>query len=176
MRWVWRVSLIRWLWRWRGCWARCASETDATLARYLPGANGQVMITSRNPDWQELATPLEVTVFHRGESIALLRRRTPRLTDSEAGRIADALGDLPLALAQAGDYFATTAADVQDYLTLLAERTTELLPRPTPAVSATEPPVLTPPSLTTVPTAVALPTEPSTRGVRRVVSGLVQGL
>jgi predicted ATPase len=152
------------------------AEDPATLARYLPGATGQVVITSRNPGWQELATPLEVTVFNRGESIALLRRRTPRLTDSEAGRIADALGDLPLALAQAGDYLAATTTDVQDYLTLLAERTTELLPRPTPAVPATEPPVPTPPSLTTVPSAVALSTEPSAGGVPRVVSALVQGL
>jgi len=40
-------------------------------------------------------------VFDRNESITLLRRRAPQLTDSEADRVAQALGDLPLALAQA---------------------------------------------------------------------------
>jgi DNA-binding SARP family transcriptional activator len=103
------------------------AEEPAALAPYLPGGGGQVVITSRNPGWHELATPVRVDVFDRGESIALLRRRAPRLTDCEAGRIAEALGDLPLALAQAGAYLADTATGVEDYLALLAERTTELL-------------------------------------------------
>jgi NB-ARC domain/Domain of unknown function (DUF4062) len=103
------------------------AEDPATLARYLPAGGGQVMITSRNPGWHELATPVRVDVFDRGESITLLRHRAPQLTDEQAGRVAEALGDLPLALAQAGAYLADTATGVQDYLTLLAERTSELL-------------------------------------------------
>jgi DNA-binding SARP family transcriptional activator len=103
------------------------AEESATLARYLPGGCGHVVITSRNPGWQELATPVGVDVFHRDESITLLRRRVPRLTEAEAGRIAQALGDLPLALAQAAAQLADTATEVEAYLTLLAERTTELL-------------------------------------------------
>jgi hypothetical protein len=106
------------------------------LAEYLPGGGGHVVITSRNPGWHEFASPVSVDVFDRGESIALLRRRVPRLTEGEAGRVAEALGDLPLALAQAGAYLANTATSVQEYLTLLAERTTELL---THGVSATYP-------------------------------------
>jgi tetratricopeptide (TPR) repeat protein len=92
-----------------------------------------VVITSRNPSWHELATPAGVDVLDRSESITLLRRRAPRLTESEAGRIAQALGDLPLALAQAAAHLADTATGVQDYLTLLAERTTELLAQGAPA-------------------------------------------
>jgi tetratricopeptide (TPR) repeat protein len=103
------------------------AEDPAALARYLPGGGGHVLITSRNPGWHELATPVGVDVFDRGESITLLRRRAPQLTESEAGRVAEALGDLPLALAQAGAHLADTAIGVQAYLTLLAERTTELL-------------------------------------------------
>ncbi|MDQ3765642.1 MAG: FxSxx-COOH system tetratricopeptide repeat protein [Actinomycetota bacterium] len=103
------------------------AEEPVALTRYLPGSGGHVIITSRNPGWQELATPVGVDVFDRGESIALLRRRAPQLTDGEAGRIAEALGDLPLALIQAGAHLADTATGVQDYLTLLAERTTEVL-------------------------------------------------
>jgi hypothetical protein len=103
------------------------AEEPAVLVRYLPGGSGQVLITSRNPGWQELASPVSVDVFDRGESITLLRRRVPRLTESEAERVAEVLGDLPLALTQAGAYLADTTIGVEDYLTLLAERTTELL-------------------------------------------------
>jgi DNA-binding SARP family transcriptional activator/tetratricopeptide (TPR) repeat protein len=103
------------------------AEEPAALARYLPGGGGQVLVTSRNPGWYELAIPVEVDVFDRGESITLLRRRAPHLTEGEAGWIAEALGDLPLALAQAAAHLADTGAGVENYLTLLAERTTELL-------------------------------------------------
>jgi hypothetical protein len=74
---------------------------------------------------------VEVDVFDRGESITLLRRRAPQLTASDAGRIAQALGDLPLALAAA--HLTDTATSMDDYLTLLAERTTELLAQGAPA-------------------------------------------
>ena len=103
------------------------AEDPAALAGCLPGGGGQVVITSRNPGWHELATPVGVDVFERGESIALVRRRVPGLTQGEAGRVAEALGDLPLALAQAGAYLADTAIGVAGYLTLLAERTRDLL-------------------------------------------------
>jgi tetratricopeptide (TPR) repeat protein len=108
------------------------AEEPAALAPFLPGGGGQVVITSRNPGWHDLATPVEVDVFGRDESIMLLRRRAPQLTDGDADRIADALGDLPLALAQAGAHLADTAAGVENYLTLLAERTTDLLAHGTP--------------------------------------------
>jgi tetratricopeptide (TPR) repeat protein len=103
------------------------AEDPAALAPYLPGGGGHVVITSRNPDWQEVAIPVEVDVFDRDESITLLRRRAPQLTTDEAGQVAEALGDLPLALTQAGAYLADTATGVPTYLRLLAERTTELL-------------------------------------------------
>jgi tetratricopeptide (TPR) repeat protein len=112
------------------------AEDPAVLARYLPGGGGHVVITSRNPGWQELASPVGVDVFDRGESIALLRCRVPQLTDSEADRVAEALGDLPLALTQASTYLAETATPVEKYLALLAERATELLAH---GVSATYP-------------------------------------
>jgi tetratricopeptide (TPR) repeat protein len=108
------------------------AEEPAALAKYLP-RGGQVMITSRNPGWHELATPVEVGVFDRGESITLLRRRIPQLTDDEAGTIATTLGNLPLALVQAETYLADTATDVESYLALLDKRTTELLAYGTPA-------------------------------------------
>ena len=109
------------------------AEEPAALARYIPGGGGHVVITSRSPGWHELATPVRVDVFDRGESIILLRHRAPQVTNDEADRVAEALGDLPLALTQAAAYLADTATPVQDYLTLLAERTTELLAQGVPA-------------------------------------------
>ncbi len=108
------------------------AEDPAALAGYLPGGGGQVVITSRNPGWHELASPVRIDVFDQDESIALLRRRAPQLTEGEAGRVAEALGDLPLALAQAGAHLADTTLGVQGYLTLLAERTKDLLAQDVP--------------------------------------------
>ncbi|HET9254508.1 MAG TPA: FxSxx-COOH system tetratricopeptide repeat protein [Pseudonocardiaceae bacterium] len=116
------------------------AEDPAALAEYLPGGGGHVVITSRNSDWWELGTPVGVGVFDRGESIALLRCRAPQLTEGEAGQIAHVLGDLPLALTQAAAHLADAPTSVQDYLTMLAERTAELL---ADEVSATYPVSLT---------------------------------
>jgi tetratricopeptide (TPR) repeat protein len=109
------------------------AEDPAALAPHLAtGGGGQVLITSRNPAWHDLATPLGVDVFDRSESITLLRR-VPQLTTDDAARIADALGDLPLALSQAGAYLTETGIPTNDYLSLLDKRTAELLTHGTPA-------------------------------------------
>ncbi len=83
-------------------------EDPAALMPYLASGSGQVLITSRNPVWHDLAAPVGVDVFNRGESIELLRRRVPQLGVGDAGRIADALGNLPLALGQAAAHLAET--------------------------------------------------------------------
>ncbi|MGH3869734.1 MAG: FxSxx-COOH system tetratricopeptide repeat protein [Pseudonocardiaceae bacterium] len=109
------------------------AEVPAVLAQYLPGGGGHVMITSRNPGWHDLAIPVSVDVFERSESIALLRHRLPQLPDEDAERIAEALGDLPLAVAQAGAHLAETGPDVDGYLALLHERAAGLLAQGAPA-------------------------------------------
>ncbi|HET9257089.1 MAG TPA: FxSxx-COOH system tetratricopeptide repeat protein, partial [Pseudonocardiaceae bacterium] len=123
------LGLLRVRWRWLLIFDN--AEDPAALAPYLPGG-GHVLITSRNPGWQELAIPVSVEVFDRDESIAMLRRRAPKLSTDDAREVAEALGDLPLALAQAGAHLADTATGVADYLTLLAKRTTELLAQDAP--------------------------------------------
>lgn len=60
------------------------AEDPQALARYLPGGAGHVLITSRNPDWHELATPVPVDVFTRKESISLLRKHVPQLSEPDA--------------------------------------------------------------------------------------------
>ena len=103
------------------------AEDPRALSRLLPEGPGQVLITSRNPAWRGIADAVGVREFTRAESIALLRRLAPELTEAEADRVADAVGDLPLAVEQAGSLLADTGMAVDKYLRLLAERAQDVL-------------------------------------------------
>ncbi|MFI5894687.1 FxSxx-COOH system tetratricopeptide repeat protein [Actinoplanes sp. NPDC051513] len=106
------------------------AETLATVRPYLPtGGTGKVLVTSRNEEWTGLAESLEIGVFARDESIALLRKRNPGLTREEADRLAAMLDDLPLAVGQASAWRAATQAPVDEYLRLLAGKRQELADR-----------------------------------------------
>ena len=103
------------------------AEDPRALSRFLPEGPGQVLITSRNPAWRGIAATVGVREFTRAESIALLRRLAPQLTELEADRVAAAVGDLPLAVEQAGSLLADTGMAVDKYLRLLAERAQDVL-------------------------------------------------
>jgi len=108
------------------------AEDPRILAQYLPGGGGHVLITSRNPDWDELAAPVPVDVFDRQESISLLQQRVSRLSERDADRIAVALEDLPLAVNQAAAFLGETGCPVQEYLELLTSRAAEVLTQGAP--------------------------------------------
>jgi hypothetical protein len=97
------------------------------MAEVLPGGAGHVLITSRAQGWAEVAVPVEVDVLARTESVAILVNRVPGLTEAEADRVAQALGDLPLALAQAAAYMTGTGMPSGEYLDLLATRAALIL-------------------------------------------------
>jgi tetratricopeptide (TPR) repeat protein len=101
------------------------AEDPAALARFLPGGAGHVLITSRNPDWSDLAVPLDVAEFDRAESVDLLCSRG--LSEADAARVAEALGDLPLAVDQAAALLTDSPITVDTYLELLAARADEVL-------------------------------------------------
>ncbi|MGH3840100.1 MAG: FxSxx-COOH system tetratricopeptide repeat protein [Pseudonocardiaceae bacterium] len=109
------------------------AEDPEALAGYLPGGAGHVLITSRNPDWDELAVPVPVDVFTREESISLLRGRVSRLSEPDAGRVAEALEDLPLGVQQAAMFLADTGSTVEKYLELLTNRAADVLAHGKPA-------------------------------------------
>ncbi len=88
---------------------------------------GHILITSRNQRWSDNAQILEVDVFARLESIDLLQRRRPGIATRDADRLADKLGDLPLALDQAAAWQAETGMPVAEYLELIDERMEQLL-------------------------------------------------
>jgi DNA-binding SARP family transcriptional activator/tetratricopeptide (TPR) repeat protein len=102
------------------------------VCRYLPGGTGDVIVTSRNPAWRRIAVPLAVPVFSRDESLALLSGRDAAGGDPAAGRVAELLGDLPLALVQAAAYADETGMEYDAYATLFRRRRDALLARGTP--------------------------------------------
>jgi tetratricopeptide (TPR) repeat protein len=106
-----------------------ASDADS-IRSYLPrSASGHVLITSRNPDWKSVVTPLPVEVWERSESVAFLLKRTGRADEAGANALAEALGDLPLALEQAAAYCDNKKKSFADYLTLFNTRRAELWKR-----------------------------------------------
>lgn len=77
--------------------------------------------------WQEIAAPVEVDVFARPESVAILQERVRELPEADAGTLAAELGDLPLAVAQAASYMAESGTPAAEYLGLLKTRAARIL-------------------------------------------------
>jgi tetratricopeptide (TPR) repeat protein len=87
----------------------------------VPSGPGHVLITARNPEWEQHNSTLrEVPVYDRDESVAFIRRRAPRLTDTEADQLAEALEDLPLLLDQTAGWLGDSTMSVGEYIALLA--------------------------------------------------------
>ncbi|WP_217245932.1 FxSxx-COOH system tetratricopeptide repeat protein [Streptomyces sp. AC602_WCS936] len=104
-----------------------AEDVEAVRQYFPTNGPGKVIVTSRNRAWERVATPLPVNVFDRAESVELLQKRSPDLSTEDADRLAEALGDLPLAVEQAGAWRAVTGMLVDEYLDLLAQRSPEIL-------------------------------------------------
>jgi tetratricopeptide (TPR) repeat protein len=97
---------------------------------YLPrGGGGHTILTSRNTDWGSLARTLTVSKFDRAESIEFLFKRTGQTDKEAADNLAAALGDLPLALEQAGAYMKRTGRSLKDFLKAYKEKELEVLKR-----------------------------------------------
>jgi tetratricopeptide repeat protein len=96
------------------------------IRNYLPSGAGHVLVTSRNPRWSaDVAQALAIGVFDRADSIDLLRARAPELTVADADRLADRLGDVPMALELAAAVRAA-GRTVEEYLRRYDARAGEL--------------------------------------------------
>lgn len=110
------------------------AKDPAEVRKYIPqGETGHVLITSRNPSWRGIATPLDVRVLKREESVDFLLKRTGYTDADAAGALAEALGDLPLALEQAGAYMEVKGRTLLDYLNLFTVHKNKLLNRARPS-------------------------------------------
>jgi tetratricopeptide (TPR) repeat protein len=92
------------------------------LEPWLPrGGNphGDVIITSRETQWSELATTLDIDVMTYDEAVALLKTRVPGIDESVAGEIVEYLGRLPLAVDLAGGFLATNHTPPHRYMQML---------------------------------------------------------
>lgn len=106
-------------------------EHPRDLTGYLPRGRGHVLITSQNPNWRGVADRIPLDVLARADACTFLLRRTGQSDVTAATALAEALGDLPLALEQAGAYLEETEAPLAEYLAMFARRE-ELLERGTP--------------------------------------------
>ncbi|MDT3446034.1 FxSxx-COOH system tetratricopeptide repeat protein [Pseudofrankia sp. BMG5.37] len=105
----------------------------AALAALLPPTSGRLIVTCRDEGLRRVvADVLGVGEFAREESIQLLHRHVPELPEHDAHQLAEALGNLPLAIDQAGAFLATTGMDTVTYLQVLADQPRSLLAQDTP--------------------------------------------
>ncbi|MCO5996682.1 FxSxx-COOH system tetratricopeptide repeat protein [Actinoallomurus rhizosphaericola] len=94
----------------------------------IPRGPGHVLITSRNQRWESVVDTVAVDVFDRAESVSFLSKRMADAIDkADADRMAERLGDLPLALEQAAALLVETGEQVDEYLDLLSKQPSEVL-------------------------------------------------
>ncbi|WP_405730183.1 FxSxx-COOH system tetratricopeptide repeat protein [Streptomyces sp. NBC_00028] len=96
------------------------ATTPESIERLLVNSpTGHVLITTRNEGWSQVGERVEVDVFDRNESVEHLLRRVSAISTEDADRVANALGDLPLAVDHAAAWLNETGQDAADYLELL---------------------------------------------------------
>jgi hypothetical protein len=96
------------------------ADDPRMVSRFLPSfGDGRSLVTSRNPNWQDIGGTVKVTSWGREESVEFLSRRTGRPSGEGAGKLAADLGDLPLALAQAAAYMAANGTSFDQYRDLI---------------------------------------------------------
>jgi len=104
------------------------ADQPEEINHLIPRETGDVLVTSRNHRWQSVINTVPIDVFLRQESTDFLRKRVPRgLSAVDADRLAEKLGDLPLALEQAGAMLSETGMPVDEYLRLLDEHVMKIM-------------------------------------------------
>jgi len=87
-------------------------EDEALLTTWRPHAHAHLLATSRNSAWGGDIAEIALDSWPVPDAVSYLRRESGRsdatLTESEAQKIADALGSLPLALSHAAAYLKRT--------------------------------------------------------------------
>jgi tetratricopeptide (TPR) repeat protein len=99
------------------------AHAAANIHSLIPSSGrGHIIITTRNLSWLEDAKVLSVEPLTREEAVSFLRHRTGQDDPAGADQLAQALGDLPLALEQAGAYMEERSIEYPRYLGLLREQ------------------------------------------------------
>ncbi|HVS41184.1 MAG TPA: NB-ARC domain-containing protein, partial [Candidatus Dormibacteraeota bacterium] len=115
--------VVRWLESTERSWLLVLDNvaTPAHLAALCPSSGpGRVLVTSRRRDFDQFGPVVAVGVFDELTAVGYLMDRTGRSGErAAAGRLAQAVGYLPLALSHAAAY-CTTRTNFEGYLALLA--------------------------------------------------------
>ncbi|MFR9796429.1 FxSxx-COOH system tetratricopeptide repeat protein [Streptomyces sp. MS06] len=94
-----------------------ARAPDGPLLDLLPEGRGHVLVTTTRSEWGAHADTVTVPVFERRESLAFVARRTERLSDRQAGDLAEAVQDMPLLLDQTAAWLdLNPTVPVDDYI------------------------------------------------------------
>ena len=97
---------------------------------FLPPGAGSVLVTSRWSAWRRHAQPLPVTCWAAANrsscSSTAAGRPACRGQSEQLDQLAELVGDLPLALDEAGAYLEQTRIGLGDYLEVLRSRAREL--------------------------------------------------
>lgn len=96
-----------------------ASEPELLQPFLRRSTGGHILVTSRNPRWCNVAQSWEVNVWTRRISTIFLMEHTGDTDPVGAEMVADACGDLPLALKYAVGYCSSTKTTLRKYLELL---------------------------------------------------------
>jgi tetratricopeptide (TPR) repeat protein len=128
-------AVKEWLRQNRGWLLIFDNAPDADSVRdYIPrGGSGHVIITSRNPNWSGIASPLRIGALTETEAVQFLINRTGQKDEATAAALAAALGYLPLALEQAAAFIEASGQTLSHYLDLFRVRGEELLKRGEPS-------------------------------------------
>lgn len=110
-----------------------AEAPDEVLDMLPAAVDGHVLVTTRRTaEWEAVSPAMRLDVLKRPDSIALLVARSGDGDTASADELADALGDLPLALEQAAAYCLAKRVSLVGYLQRFRERAPELLAEGTP--------------------------------------------
>ena len=90
-------------------------DTPETLRDLVPAAGARVLITSRWADWMGRAVEMKLDLFGKESAAEFLQKRAGRNDPVGAGRLAAALGHVPLALDHAGAYCRLTGSSFDAY-------------------------------------------------------------
>jgi len=104
------------------------ADEPRSMIDLIPDGPGQTLVTTRDPSWRGVVDAVAVNSFSRSESLEFLTRRAfETVGGQDADLLAEKLGDLPLALAQAAALITDKGMSAAQYVRLLSERPSELL-------------------------------------------------
>jgi NB-ARC domain len=100
-------------------------ERPADIADWTPRSGAHILVTTRYAEWDDMVAKVEVGVLAREAAVEFLLRRGKKKPEERetAGRLADALDCLPLALDHAASYCALgRRPSFEEYLAMLVSR------------------------------------------------------